>query len=401
MIIDPLYQAPGTLQQASNMLKSLKLFFTHRFARTVGIIFSINSILFASWITRLPEIQNKLEISEGKLGLALLGLPLGSMAIIPAIGWFIHKMGAGKATLISGIFFCILSTLPVLAPTYPLLIISIVAVGITTGSMDVAMNAAAAAVEKKHSLNIMSSCHGMWSLGGMLGAGTTSVMMGFTLSAGIQIPVLAAILLILLISLSPILLSVKEDDTVSDVVLSIPTGPLVGLAIIGFCSMLGEGAIADWTAVYLKNTLEASAYLAGLGYAGFSLSMAIGRFYGDRIISRYGARRLVLVGGLIGFAGVFLGLMFPAAWAVILGFTIAGFGYSGIVPALYGSAARMPGRAPGASIAAVASFGYFGMFVGPPAIGFVAEEIGLRAALGIVVILLAIVVFLAGKARFE
>ncbi|MFC2123277.1 MFS transporter [Bacteroidota bacterium] len=383
------------------MIKSLRLLFSHKQARVAGLVFSINSILFSSWITRLPEIQDELEISEGELGLALLGLPLGSLLIIPPIGWFIHRVGAGKATLITGIFFCILSPLPVLAPTYFLLILSIVFVGMTMGSMDVAMNAVAAAVEKRYSLNIMSSCHGMWSFGGMLGAGSTGIMMGFNVPAYIQIPILAVILLIFFLSQSSTLLSVKEDDTVSDVVLSIPTGPLVGLAVIGFCSMLGEGAIADWTAVYLKNTLESSAFLAGLGYAGFSFSMAIGRFYGDRIIARWGARRLVLIGGLIGLGGILFGLAVPYPYAVITGFTFAGFGFSGIVPAIYGSASRMPGRAPGASIAAVASFGYLGMFFGPPVIGFVAEEFGLRIALGIVVVLMGFVVLLAGKARFD
>ncbi len=235
----------------------------------------------------------------------------------------------------------------------------------------------------------------------MIGAGSTSIMMGLNVPASIQIPILAVILLVWLLSLSPTLLSIKDDDTVSDVVLSIPTGPLVGLAVIGFCVMLGEGAIADWTAVYLKNTLESSVFLAGFGYAGFSFTIAIGRFYGDRIIARWGARRLVIIGGLIGFGGILLGLIIPYAYAVILGFTLAGFGFSGIVPALYGSASRMPGRIPGASIAAVASFGYLGMFIGPPAIGFVAEEIGLRPALGIVVILMGFVILLAGKARFE
>ena len=129
------------------MIRTLRIFFSKRYFIIIGLIFAVNSILFGSWITRLPEVQNRLSISEGELGIALLGLPLGSILIMPFMGWIIHRLGDGKATLFSGILFCIVSTFPILAPTYGLLFISMMMVGISTGSMDIAMNATAAAIE--------------------------------------------------------------------------------------------------------------------------------------------------------------------------------------------------------------------------------------------------------------
>lgn len=382
------------------MVETLRIFFSNRYFRTVGFIFAVNSLLFGSWITRLPEVQNRLGIGEGELGLALLGLPLGSILIMPFMGWIIHKFGDGKATLFSATLFCVVSTFPVMAPSYGLFFLAMILVGISTGSMDIAMNASAAAIEKRYSQVIMSTCHGMWSIGGMVGAGSTSLLAWLQIDARLQILILAALLVMVVYLHRQVLLSIREE-TVSDVLFSIPTGPLIGLAAIGFCIMLGEGAIADWSAVYLKNTLQADDFYSGLGYAGFSLTMATGRFYGDRIIAEWGSRRLVMAGGLIGIIGMILGLISRDPMFVVIGFTIAGLGFSCLIPAVYIAASRMPGRFPGASLAAVAGFGYFGLLIGPPVIGMIAEIFGLTAGLSVVILLLFFVVVLSGYVRYK
>lgn len=381
------------------MVKRLQIFFSNKQYRSVGIIFSVNSLLFGSWITWLPEIQNRLQISEGQLGLALLGLPLGSITIMPFMGWIIQKIGAGRVTLYSGITFCIMAILPVLSNSYLHLFSALFLVGLTGGSMDIAMNAAAAAMEKRNKYAIMSTCHGMWSIGGMLGAGTTSLLAALGLTAGIHLGLLAILLTLLMFSLSDTILKVK-DAGAPERVFILPSRSLMALAIIGFCAMMGEGAIADWSAVYLKNTLSADLIYSGLGFAGFSMTMALGRFYGDRLIEAYGARKLIFFGGLVAFTGLLIGLMMPNPYVAITGFTFSGAGFSCLVPAIYISAARMPDQNPGASLAAVAGLGYFGLFIGPPSIGFIAEHFGLNLGLGIVVFLMAVIVLVSWKSRF-
>jgi len=379
------------------MIKRLAFFFKHPNARAVGIVFSINSILFGSWITRLPEIKSELSLSEAELGFTLLGLPIGSLAFMPVIGWLIHRLGAGKATVILTVAFCISVLPPVLANSAMALFLSFLVLGIFTGSMDIAMNAAAAATEKNDRVAIMSTCHGMFSVGGMVGAGTASLIVGIGISKLVHIGFVALLMIILTAVLTPRLLKIK--DISAGAVFALPTKPLLILSIIGFGVLLGEGAIADWSAIFIKDTLNGSAYISGFGFAGFSLTMALGRFYGDSIIPRWGAQKTILIGSTIASLGVGFGIIFLHPYAAILGFTIAGIGYSCIVPALFGAAAKAPGLAPGTSLAAVATVGYFGFLLGPPAIGLLADNFGLQTGLGLVVVLAGISAILSFTTR--
>ena len=383
------------------MIQNLKLLFSNTQSRVVGMVFAVNSFMFGSWITHLPEIKEKLHISDGTLGLALLGVPLGSIVAMPFMGWVIHRLGSGKTTWLYGLLFCIISSLPVMASHYFLFIGALILVGVSTGSMDVAMNAAAAAVEKKSSINIMSGCHGMWSVGGMVGAAAASLIVGYKISPSLHILALAVLFILLLLFLQPVLLSIHDEKPEEVVVFSLPTGPLIGLAAAGFCIMMGEGAVYDWNAIYLKDTLKANAFYSGLGYAGFSMTMAVGRFYGDRLIHDWGARKMVITGAVISFTGILIALVIRQPLVVIAGFTLAGLGYSCLVPSIYISASRMPGGSAGSNLAGVAGLGYFGLLAGPPLIGMIAEHAGLTTALGVVLLLMIIVVGMAGKIRFE
>jgi len=156
----------------------------------------------------------------------------------------------------------------------------------------------------------------------------------------------------------------------------------------------------DWSTIYLRRTLNTEVVLAGMGFAGFSLTMAIGRFYGDILITKWGARKLVLVGLVIGIIGVLSSLVIKNSIIAIIGFTFAGFGFSCLVPAVYISSAKVPGVSAGEGLASVASLGYFGLFVGPPTIGMVAENYGLNIGLGIVVVLLSIAFLITSRTRF-
>jgi MFS family permease len=168
------------------------------------------------------------------------------------------------------------------------------------------------------------------------------------------------------------------------------------VAFIGFCVLLSEGAIADWSAIYIRDTLGGSAFLGGFGFAGFSLTMALGRFYGDIITPKLGAGKIFRWGGLIAAIALGLLLFIGNPGAAILGFTLAGLGLSCGIPIVFSTAASIPGVSPGGGIASVSSMGYIGFMVGPPAIGFVAEEFGLTYGLGLVVVL-CLLFSLAGK----
>ena len=382
------------------MLRNLTAFLKYKESRSVGLVFAVNSLFFGSWITRLPDIQESIRIGEGDLGLALLGLPLGSVLAMPFISYFIQKYGAGRVSIFIGIIFCIISTLPVFATSHLGLFFILMSVGVSTGSMDIAMNAAAAIVEKQNKRAIMSSCHGFWSLGGMAGAASTSILAGFAVPSRIQMIVLAVLLILSLWYLSGVLFRIQEPSVAKNRIFVLPRGILLGLALVAFCIMLGESAIMDWSTIYLRKSLNTEVMLAGMGFAGFSMTMAIGRFYGDVLITKWGTRKLILTGLMIGFIGVSIALVFNNSIIAILGFTFAGIGFSCLVPAVYISAAKVPDISAGEGLASVASLGYFGLFIGPPTIGMIAERHGLNIGLGIVVILLSFAFLITKRIKF-
>lgn len=355
------------------------------------------SLLFGSWITRIPDIKLQLGLSEGTLGLALLGMPVGAITIMPFMGALIHRFGAGKMTWVGSVVYILAMILPAVAIGWVSLAGALLLVGIGAGIMDVAMNAAAAAIEKRHQKLIMSTSHAMFSLGGMVGAGVASLLPGLGVSPLTHFTVFSIVLLIVSLILRKKWFALSDGHE-GNYQWAWPTRAIAVLAFIGFCVLLSEGAIADWSAVYLRETLGGSSFIGGLGFAGFSFTMALGRFYGDIVVPKWGAAKLVRLGGLLAGISLGLALLVGSPLFAIIGFTLAGLGLSCVVPIVFSSAASIPGVSPGAGLAAISSMGYIGFMIGPPAIGFVAEELGLTYGIGLVVLLCLFLGALANRA---
>ena len=368
------------------MWHNLRQYITHLPSASVGAAFALMSILFGTWIARIPDIQLQAGLSEGQLGLALLGMPVGAIAIMAFMGPIIHRFGAGMVTWVSSMVYVFAMVLPTLATNWWSLAGALVIVGIGAGSMDVAMNAAAVVIEKQQKKLIMSTSHAIFSLGGMIGAGIGSVVAGLGVPPLSHFIYAAAIMFAVTFIFRKQWLAISEYDEGSHK-WAWPSRSLALLAFIGFCVLLSEGAIADWSAVYLRHTLKGSPFISGLGFAGFSLTMALGRFYGDYLIPRWGAGNLVQWGGLVAAVSLGASLMIGNPLAAIIGFTLAGLGLSCIIPITFGAAARISGTSPGGGIAAISSIGYIGFMVGPPTIGFIADQFGLTVGLGLVAVL--------------
>ncbi|MCB9291027.1 MAG: MFS transporter [Lewinellaceae bacterium] len=380
------------------MIRTLKAFALHLPSLSVGLTFMTLSVLFGSWLARLPEVQAALALSEGQLGLALLGLPLGALALTPFAGWLMNRIHTGRAMALSTLLFCASLPFPSFAQSQFALMGSLFVVGLANNFMNISMNAAASAVEGQYGITIMSTCHGMFSLGAMIGAGSA----GLVAAAGIPLQnhlVAVALLMVgLQILLRPVILALPDSPSEGSS-FTLPPRALLGLVFIGFCIMIGEGAVADWSAIYLRNTLLADPFAASLGYAGFSLAMALGRFAGDGIKVRFGAARLIATGSLLGAGGLGMAILAPSPIAAVAGFTLVGLGFSTVVPLLFSSAAKTPGVAPGTGIAAVASSGVVGFLIGPPLIGGIAEHFGLSTGLGIIAFLALVSSFIGRKLK--
>ena len=375
------------------MWRNLRSFLTHPPSLGAGMAFAIMSLLFGTWITRIPDIQSQTQLGEGALGLALLGMPIGAITIMPFLGTLTSRFGTGKVTFYAAICYSLSMALPAMAFNFWTLAAALVVVGTTSGAMDVAMNAMAAEVEQRDNRNIMSTCHAFFSFGGMVGAAIASVVAGWGYKASWHLWTMAALMVIFSLAYRKSWLAVGKGQSGGHQWVW-PTKPVLVLAAIGFCVLMSEGAIADWSAIYLKKTLQGDAFISGIGFAGFSLTMALGRLYGDILIPKWGGRRIVIIGSLISTLALLMVVAFPNPLAAILGFTLAGVGLSCIVPIIFSAGAQVPGMSAGGGIAAIASMGYAGFMAGPPLIGFMAEAYGLRWGMALVGLVIAVIVIL-------
>lgn len=338
------------------------------------MVFTALAIAFGAFITRLPEIKDNLNLSEADLGTALFFFPLGAATLLPFYSKIISRFGERVTTSYALIALLLLMLLPGLTPNIYWLMASLYFLGLAMGLTDVAMNAEAAEIESKKSRIIMSSCHGFFSIGGMIGALLGSLFIALDVGLVLQMGILGILLMAIVAPQFRHLLDAEKRDPSSGI--QLPPLKVIVYAAIGLCVMMSEGGITDWSTILLRDNLSMPAEYAGFGFAGFSLLMALGRFNGDSLQMKFGGRPLVIVGFLVGVIGLGLTLT-SIPIVVIAGFSLAGLGYSVVVPILYSASAKIDGVNPSSGIASVASAGYVGMLVGPVLIGFIAEEWGL------------------------
>jgi MFS family permease len=352
----------------------------------VFTIFFVNGALLASWVPHIPRVQERLGLAAGQLGFALLFPAVGALLAMPVVGLWVARVGSRKMTLLATIVLCSALPLLLLAPSLPLLILALALYGAANGAMDVAMNAQAVVVEERYRRPIMSSFHGMFSLGGFVGAGVTGLLVSTGTSPTTHVVAVALVLAVVALLALRYFLPAGVDATLQGPAFALPKRSLLGLGLIAFFVLVGEGAVGDWSAVYLTSVLGTGPGLAAAGYAAFSMMMAAGRLSGDLLVQRFGAVTLLQGSGLLAAVGLGLGLVVAHPLAAILGFACVGAGLANTIPILFSAAGRSPDMEPGPAIAAVATTGYLGLLVGPLLIGTVADLASLPLALGIVVV---------------
>lgn len=361
----------------------------------VSILFLMNGFLVGSWAPKIPVLMARLDITESVMGLLILAFGLGSIVIMPIFGTLTARNGSAPILKLAALLVLPLLLLISLAPALAATAVVVFAFGGLVGGMDVAMNTNAVAVEKRMSRAIMSSCHGFWSLGGLIGAALGGVLLGALGEIGhaIAVTVLAALVTL------PVLPLIAQDQPTAEAKaatpLRFPSSPLPYLVgIMALFSMIPEGAILDWSALYLQRDHGADIELAALGFAAFSATMAIMRFAGDAIRHRLGAVTTLRVCGAFALTGMVIGALAPTAELVILGFAIAGIGISNMVPIAFSAAGNLPGVPPGIGLSIVTVTGYSGILVAPSAIGFIAEHTGFSPVLlgtaGLILVTLAL-----------
>lgn len=351
----------------------------------VSIIFALNGALFANWVSRIPAVKSQLALNDAELGVALLGLAIGALMAFPVAGWSVSRFGSRRVMVTSLLLMCAALPVAALASSLPLLALALVFVGAGNGATDGAMNAQAVEVEKAYRQPILSSFHAMWSLGALLGAGTGGLLAALSL-APFRHFLLVAVAFALAVALVRPKLLPTAPRVAAGPIFSLPPRALLGVGLLVFGAALGEGAMADWSAVYLRDELGTGEALAAAGYGSFAVAMLVARLLGDTLTARWGAVVVAAQGGLVAALGLSFGLLAASPWAALLGFACVGWGLASAFPLAFGAAGNMPGLNPGVALAAVATMGYSGFLLGPPLIGFVAHATSLQLALSAVVV---------------
>jgi len=376
-------------------LETIPAFSRHRAA--IAVLFFVNGSLFGTWASRIPGVKEALHLSEAQLGLALLALGMGTFLALPLTRWTIARYGSGTVATASALVCCAVLSLVGRASLLPALAAALAVFGAALGCMDVSMNAQAVLVEREAGRSLMSSFHGLWSLGGLTGAGLGGLVaetghspFSHFLTVG---TVLAALVVL---GAARGLIRESRESTASP--LAWPSRAALTIGVVGACGSLVEGGIADWSGVYLRDALGVGPGFAASGYAAFSLAMVVGRFTGDRLIDRFGRVTLLQAGSAVTGLALAAALWWGNPFLAVGAFVVAGLGMSTVFPIAFGVAGRLPGTAPGQSIAAVATMAYGGGLVGPPLIGFAARATSLPFALGSLVAACVMIVTLAGRA---
>jgi len=358
----------------------------------VSALFFVNGAILASWVPYVPMVKQRLGIGDGLLGVVLLFMAIGALGALPFAGTLVGRLGSRTVSVGAGLGLCLSLPLPILAPTPFLVALALLFFGAFNSTLDVAMNAQAVEVEQRRGRALMSSFHAMFSVGGLAGALLSSVIAAAGVGAADHI--LAAALLgsvAILIARSALIAVAPSPSPV----FVRPTRGLLGLGVLALCALLAEGAIGDWSAVYLMDSRGASQSVAAAGFAAFSLAMAGGRFAGDHVARWLGAACLLRLSGALAAGGLLLALIVKEPVIAIAGFGLVGLGVANLIPVIFSAAGRAYAVAPGHGLAAVATTGYVGFLAGPPAIGLAAEVAGLPAALGIVALACAAVAIAA------
>jgi MFS family permease len=364
----------------------------------VAASFLIHSTVSGTWAPRLPAIKESLDLSDGELGTALVGLAIGLVVGTRLAGAPVDRFGSRPVMRAGFPLLAATLLLPGLAESGVTLFAALLVLGVASGALDVAMNAQGIEVERHLGRPILSGLHGLWSVGLGLGAGAAAIAAAVGADPLAHFAVIAAVLALAslvflggLLAAAPPASDSEEPHT--------PVGwsvPLVLLGVIAFCSFVGEGSASDWSAVYMTQELGTSEALGAVAFVAFAVTMALARFGTDPLRARLDNVVLVRGGSLIAAAGLGIALLVHQPAAGILGFALLGLGLAPVVPIAFSAAGELDPRATGRLVGRVATMGYVGSVAGPIMIGWLADATSLRASLCLVV---ALALVIAASAR--
>jgi MFS family permease len=355
------------------------------------------------WFAHIPEVARRLALEPAQLGLGILGIGVIGLMMQPVAGLAIARIGARRTTIVLLPAFVIAETLLIAAPSQPLFFVFAALVGLAGMPANVGINTMAAEFEHRRGRAVMSSFHGFFSVGGLLGSLLGGALIAYHHGDGRGAFVVGTAMLFVSLWATANALEVVPEphEARGGPRFAIPPPAVLGICLLVFCTTLIEGSVGDWSALYLDTIKRADPALAASGYTLFSVAMAVVRFAGGPVVERLGPRALIVGGGSLMATGMLIVVLSPWPLISALGFLVVAVGASNIVPILTSAAANTPGVAPSIGVAALTTFMTLGLFAGPPAIGFIAQVWGLGIAFGLLALIGVIVAVSAATRRWD
>ncbi len=365
----------------------------------VALLFFLNGLVIGAWAPKIPFFSQALGLTELMLGVMIFVFGVGSLVLMPIAGMQIARYGSHRVVEVTTLLFIPTIVLVTLVDNIWTGAIAIFLFGGLTGAMDVAMNANAVEVERNMRRSIMSSCHAFWSLGGLCGAATGGFLIA-SLGVTGHVLLLAAVCVVLFVVARPMILADAPHPSDEPAKAKLPMTPLPWLigTIALFC-MIPEGTVLDWSALYLRNELNATTEMSGFAFAAFSFTMAVCRFAGDFVRDRFGAVNTLRFCGVAAIIGLVMAGQSNSVTLALIGFAITGIGISNMVPIAFSAGGNIPGLAPGVGLSVVTTMGYSGILFAPSLIGFVAEHTSLSTVYTAIPALLVVVLALSKLGR--
>jgi len=365
----------------------------------VSAFFFISGLTFASWASRIPDIKTQLQLSDARLGAVLFALPAGLMTSLLFAGWLVTRLGSRRVMIGAALLYPAILVLLGVSNSVWQLASLLFFFGLASNLVNIAMNTQAVEVESMYGRSVMASFHGLWSIAGFTGAAVSTLLVSADVEPWVHFAIIFSAVALIVVSFYRFTLPTDTAPAEPPPLFVKPDRYILILGLIAFCSMLCEGAMADWSGVYFQHVVKAPAGWITLGYVAFTAAMATGRFLGDKLVNRLGVKRVLQASATLIATGLFAAILFPYMLTAVLGFLLVGLGVSSVVPLVYSLAGKSGTMQPGLALAAVSSISFLGFLIGPPLIGFISEAAGLPIAFAVIAVVGLFPALLASKVK--
>lgn len=345
---------------------------------SLSLFFLLSGFCFATWASRIPTIKMMYNLNDAELGNILLTLPLASLAGVPLSGWLVSKFDSRKPLIVSFVLLTVALALIGISNSILMLVIAVFLFSFCMRIMNIAMNTQSITVQKNFIKKIIGSFHGIWSTGGLIGVGFSTLMVNFAISITSHLVLVALFSLVVSLIAYPFLLKSDKSLQGNKLIIGKPDKQIMLLGILVFFAAVCEGGIFDWSGVYFKEVVKVDLFT--LGYLVFMVFMALSRFFSDVLIERLGMKRMYIISSMFVIVGIGLLMVFPYFWPAIVGLSITGLGVAAIFPMTFMLAGTSKKYSAGMAISIVATYAIVGMLIGPPLIGYIAHAFNLKIA---------------------